>query len=291
MPVSQALEKMYPHPNPPEPPQAITMPNLLRTLGGATNLTGFSKGWKPQSTSDIGCQGHTADDVCRLNAAVDGADVERAMKQVDYLVAQIEHSYSTLATAWKVATVFVGLGDAVFHQVNDSAPHTPTPKEQYRSAFRALLNAIRLRIGHVFVNVMLLPEHISAAKPLIDSRPLCAAFNFLDHKAGWIKGINWTPVSMWDAAIREFNEVLTEEVALAQQNATSDFHVVLQPFMRRFTPTDDLVEHFDCFHPNERTSAAMATSLWNSMVTSTPKAPNVNMSVVAACPTNATRLH
>jgi hypothetical protein len=30
------------------------------------------------------------------------------------------------------------------------------------------------------------------------------------------------------------------------------------------------VEHVDCFHPNARTSADMATTLWNSMV-STPK--------------------
>ena len=63
----------------------------------------------------------------------------------------------------------------------------------------------------------------------------CHIFDVLDHRT-WLSGIRWTDVSLWTAAAKSFNAVLQEEVELAQREAASDFHVVLQPFMTDYIP-------------------------------------------------------
>ena len=61
------------------------------------------------------------------------------MHQLEYIEEQMNRSYSGFADSWKVATVFIGLADAVFHEVEDGARHTPTPPDEFRASFRALL--------------------------------------------------------------------------------------------------------------------------------------------------------
>ena len=50
---------------------------------------------------------------------------------------------------------------------------------------------------------------------------------------------------------------------------------------------DELVEKFDCFHPNEQTAQAMAVNLYNSMIAPGPGARPQSLAV-PACPVEET---
>jgi hypothetical protein len=60
--------------------------SLTATGGAGATLIGDSVGTKVPSTSDAGCNTKDAAAICRLNAAVDGADMHRVLAQLDYLV-------------------------------------------------------------------------------------------------------------------------------------------------------------------------------------------------------------
>lgn len=271
-------------------PGAMTMPNLLRSAGNNALLLGDSRGVHYGiHTSDDGCEPPSDTQVCRLNAAVDGANMARSLRQVDYLDAQIHSNssnYTKYADDWKLLTLFSGLSDCVFYNETDST-HSPTPVEVVRSNFRALMSQVRKRIGHVFVNVIALPTQISKAGEVIKNRGECKLFIELS-KAGQTK---WTDYSLWDGAAKAINKMLAEEVKAIQNLNDPTFYASLQTFMVGFDPATETLEKLDCIHPNQESEAAMSVALWNSMIAPGAKPTALDHSEQPVCPTEHARLH
>lgn len=246
-------------------PGVVTLPNLLRSLGGSREIRGMARGvaW---NTGRAGCaEDALAERVCKLNGAREGARMGDVHVQMDYLERRMDAVHPDWRARNKVATLLAGMADAVFcAEEEGTAAHgscAPTSEGAFRAAFASVVERIASSWGPVLLNVLLIPERLSAVETAIAEVPACRVVRALDH---WrVANLSWTDVAEWDAAAQRYNAVLLDVAATAAV-------VAIQPFLRRWVPTSADVEHVDCLHPDEGTSADMATTLWNSMV-GTPK--------------------
>jgi len=239
-------------------PGAITMPNLMRELAGNARLAGFSLGDRPGvHTSDAGCQGRDVE-VCRLNAAVDGANMRRVLRQVAYLDGALLPGERR---EWKVVTLFAGLADVVFSDGSGS-----TPPSLFRAQFRELLRAVASRLGgRVYLNVLALPQRLQRLSTMLRTRLGCRLLFELSHLP--LSPVRWNAAAGWALTAAEYNRVLEEEVsAFQRENRAPDFRVEMHRFMRDAELSDELLEHLDCLHPNAVLARNMSVALWNSML-------------------------
>ena len=270
-------------------PGALTLPNLLRSLGGNVNVTGFSLGVRAGiHTADGGCEGPDVA-VCQLNAAVDGASMLRVLPQVEYLAKMLGHCtrcsapFKNHADDWKLVTLFAGVADAVFASATGGGG--PTPLADFETSFERVLHAIRTQLGgRVFLNVLALPRHLSLVEPIVRAHVGCEICYVMSRVS-----VRWTDVELWDRAVDGYNEVMQSVIRKRYPFGDPSFVVAFRPFLRDLLLTGDMVEHLDCLHPNSLLARNMSVALWNSMI-SREATTAIDFKAAPLCPNEDTRL-
>lgn len=269
---------------------AITLPNLINAVKTNTELVGPSVGSLSQPQLKATCAGADIDSVCRLNAAVDGSDLE------DLKDLQVGYIRDTLDTApwaanisvskdWKLLTIFSGLDDVVFYNETD-----PTKRSTNATLFTAnldrLLQAIRDALPRTFVNLVMLPEHLDPR--VTTSRFTCWFFKWYTTHLG----VHWTDTATWVAVIKEYNQIFVETAARWKAKGLTDFAVSLQPFTQEKELTIADLDTKDCFHPNLFAHQHMAVGLWNNMLADSQESKKTfwNVSDAVRCPDASSRL-
>jgi len=271
-------------------PGAITLPNLINSVKSTVKLVGPSVGSLAQPQLKTTCTGADVEHVCRLNAAVDGSDLQDLRDlQVGYLRDTLSNApwaaNISISKDWKLLTIFSGLDDVVFYNATD-----PTKQSTNTTLFAAnldhLLQAIRDALPRTFVNVVMLPEHFDPR--VTTSRFSCWFFKWYSKHAG----IHWTDTATWTATIKEYNQVFVETALRWKAKGLTDFGVSLQPFTQETVLTIADFDTEDCFHPNLLAHQGMAVGLWNNMLadSSGMKKASWNASDAVKCPDASSRL-
>ena len=266
---------------------AITLPNLMMSVPEypPENLFGMSYGQKMMSIDDKSCFSNYKR--CQGNAAINGANIQRASYQVDYLeYFEKINSKSYHFDKWKIITVFSGLSDVVFYNKSVSKGN-PTPPLVFRQNFRNLLNKLSDKLGKQFVNVIALPENLlEISKIMNGTSKICKMIDWMDHQPG---GIHWVNETKWNDAAKCFNQIIEDEVNNFNENNYSHIFVSIQPFLKKWKPRSDEFEKLDCFHPNLQMEQKVAIALWNSMITDKKdKLEFINLTATIKIPGNDT---
>ena len=129
-------------------PGAITLPNLINSVKSTVKLVGPSVGSLAQPQLKTTCTGADVEHVCRLNAAVDGSDLQDLRDlQVGYLRDTLSNApwaaNISISKDWKLLTIFSGLDDVVFYNATD-----PTKQSTNTTLFAANLDhLLQARLG------------------------------------------------------------------------------------------------------------------------------------------------
>jgi len=274
---------------------ASTLANFF--LAYNPNLRGFSKGTYPAEV----CYGANCPSIRYYptqdvnNAAKSGSMVsDMVSKQVTYLIRQVNMNPDIdVKNDWKVLTIMIGMNDLCASCMFD-LPYLSA--DEYENNLMATLERVRASMPRTFVNLVA-GFNISQAYDLSltmgrcenVSRPLFVQCDCL------FKPENGRIRENIDASITQFNQRAQNVATYYQRKAYDNFAVVVQPFAMD-THISELPGKFlsrsDCFHPSTHGQAAMATALWNNMLTpSAEKKTSIDMDDTPICPTADTLLY
>lgn len=276
-------------------PGAITVPNFLSYYN--PNLVGYSiNGYPSEVCYGNDCPAlhyYPGDD--GNNAAKSGSMVvDMVSMQINYLIRQVnQNPNSDVQSDWKVLSIMIGANDLCASCAFNLTYLSP---DDYESNLMSSLERLRTALPRTFVNLIASPNISQAYNLSLQTnscvnaqRPLFIQCDCLfAPKAGALR-------ATIDGLMAQFNQRAAKVASYYQQKAYDDFAVVVQPFMRD-TNISQLPTRFlsnqDCFHPSQDGQEAMATALWNSMLTpSAYKQTHLDMADIPICPDQTTLLY
>lgn len=274
---------------------ANTLANFL--LAYNPNLQGYSKGtYAAEVCYGTNCPSiryYPLQDV--NNAAKAGSMVvDMASKQVPYLIRQVNLNPDIdVKNDWKVLTMMIGMNDLCASCTFDLPFLTA---DEYENNLMATLERVRAGLPRTFVNIVA-GFNVSQAYDLSLTMSRCSNVtrNLFIQCDCIFKPENGQIRETIDARITQFNQRAQNVAAYYQRKAYNNFAVVVQPFAMD-THVSELPGKFlsksDCFHPSTYGQAAMATALWNNMLTpAASKKTSINMDDTPICPTADTLLY
>ncbi|XP_033211066.1 phospholipase B1, membrane-associated-like [Belonocnema kinseyi] len=234
----------------------LTVPNLMKVFN--PKLTGYSTG-----------TGEFISKKARLNIAFPVAATEDALHQARILVNRIKSDPNIdVKKHWKMVTIFFGANDICSAQCYNPKDFSPL---RHAIHLRRTLDFLRTTLPRTLVNLV---PTIDVTVSLRSSRsPMCNILHPLYcacmHQ-GKRSDIEASKMS------RLYQQAAEALVTSGRYDTTSDFTVVLQPFMKLFNaPNSDpnlaprldstFVTH-DCFHFSQKGHALGANLLWNNML-------------------------
>lgn len=268
---------------------AITLPNFIKYFNPA--LVGYSKGTYPAEV----CYGDNCPSVRYYpntdanNAAKSGSMVfDMVSTQLNYLIRQAnQNPLINVQQDWKVLTIMIGANDLC---ASCSFNLTYLSADDYEMNLMGTLERIRASLPRTFVNII--PGfNISQAYDLSLKTPRCANITrplFIQCDC-LFKPENGAIRKDIDSRIAAFNQKAINVASYYQRKAYDNFAVVVHPFLMNTqlsTISSSFISRLDCFHPSKPGQEALATALWNSMLTpAAKKKTSLNMSDVPICPT------
>eukprot|EP00026_Physarum_polycephalum_P011428 Phypoly_transcript_11654.p1 GENE.Phypoly_transcript_11654~~Phypoly_transcript_11654.p1 ORF type:complete len:337 (+),score=40.66 Phypoly_transcript_11654:93-1103(+) len=250
---------------------ATTFANFLRYY--SPDIQGFSLG---EHGAEI-CYGilcppfqyHPLLDV--LDAAQSGAMVsDLVTHEMDYLITTLKgNSAINFEEDWKVLSILIGANDlcasCTFLDKKFLDP------DEFEAHLSSVLENVRKNIPRVFVNLVEM-FNISQVYDLSLKTKRCAEIHrdlFIECDCIFGPQANKTR-SVVDMYVQEYNARSRGLAAYYQAFGDPNFTVVAQPFASntalRDQPTD-ILSTLDCFHPSLIAHEALATALWNNMLT------------------------
>lgn len=274
---------------------ATTLFNFLKFYNPA--LIGGSKGSHVvEICIDPVCpdfQYHPALDV--LNAAQSGAMVDDLDKhEFNYLIKQMANNPNIdMQNDWKVLTLLIGANDLC--SVCQLAQPYNEP-ELFETGITAVLETIRTNIPKVFVNIVQM-FNISGVYELSLQRTYCVdVHKHFSSECPCIFETNGTSTRpLVDDITQMINSKIFDIEANYKAKNYTDFAVVVQPFGSGTNISSlpiEFISTLDCFHPSLVAHQALATALWNSMLTpAASKKDSINFSDTPICPGPDTLLY
>jgi phospholipase B1 len=275
---------------------ATTLANFLRHY--TPDIQGFSLG---EHVVEV-CYGvlcppfqyHPKQDV--LDSAQSGAMVSDLVNhEFDYLLKMLKSNPSiNFKEDWKVLSILIGANDLCAScTFIDKGFLDPDDFEAHLSA---VLENVRTNIPRVFVNVVEM-FNLSQVYDLSLKTNRCAEI----HRDLWIecdcifKSDAAKTRAEVDEYVQAYNARSRGLAAYYQAFGDPQFMVVAQPFMRNTALKDqptDILSTLDCFHPSLIAHEALATALWNNMLTpAASKKTVMNITDTPLCPTANTLLY
>jgi len=230
-----------------------------------------------------------------LNAAQSGAMVDDlAGHELDYMIKQLKANRNiNFAEDWKHLTLFIGANDLCASCTFEKS--FLSPAEYYKNLF-AVLERVRTSIPRVFVSIVDI-FNISQIYDLSLKTPRCVNIHrlfFIECDCIFRSNGAKSRLLVDEYAVA-YNQKSREAAAYYQSQNYLDFAVVIQPFTRDLAMKDqpsDMLSTFDCFHPSLIAHQALATGLWNSLLTpAAMKKTNMNITDTPLCPTADTLLY
>ena len=225
-----------------------TLPNILKEY--SPDLIGFSAELTNPSEAS-------------LNVGFSGAVTANMMSQTELLVTRVQnHSDIDFYNDWKMVTVFMGY--------NDICDHTRTENgldfvDQWIDNIDQSLLYLRDNLPRTFVNLMTLTR-LNIGLEYIDAFPQC-----IPLARGICRCVFSGSIEMSDLVVDRFNNKLIELVESRKYDASNNFTVVVQPFLRNNQPirnengsVDTSFVAIDCFHLAGPGNRVYATGLWNN---------------------------
>jgi phospholipase B1 len=235
-----------------------------------------------------------AEDV--LDAAQSGAMVtDLVSHELNYLIKSVKANPKiNFDEDWKVLTLLIGANDlcasCTFLEKKYLDP------DEFEKHLSAVLEGIRTNIPRVFVNVVEM-FNLSQVYDLSLKTPRCADIHRdLFIECDCIFGPEATKNRILvDTYVQEYNARSRGLAAYYQALGDPQFTVVAQPFASNTALKDqppEILSTLDCFHPSLIAHEALATALWNNMLTPAAQKKTVmNITDTPICPTADTLLY
>ncbi|XP_034938263.1 phospholipase B1, membrane-associated-like [Chelonus insularis] len=236
--------------------QFFTLPNLLKEFN--KNLTGYATGTGEFISSKAG-----------LNVAFPVAATEDALHQAKILVRRMKNNKNIdIKNHWKLVTILFGANDICSGQCYNSQLFSPS---KYVLYLRKALDYLKFNLPKTLVN--LVPTIDVTVSVRVPRSTMCNILHPL-YCACLHQGQN--PEMEASKASRSYQNAIKSLISSGRYDDSSDFTVVLQPFITIFNapnadplsapPLDPNMVTYDCFHFSQKGHALAANLLWNNML-------------------------
>jgi len=229
-----------------------------------------------------------------LDGGVSMARVEQTLSQVDYLVNQLQTTYSSTVdfeNDWKLLTVLIGANNAC-----GACQGVPWADPLFfKKNLKILLDTIHQKIPRVFVNLVTL-FNISGVYYAGVNDTYCEIIHHLWHdecpcvETGKIKDL-----AIMDRYTVKYNQASQALADYYYGLNDPNFTVVVQPglsgmYLPNFPDPLAYLSNLDCFHPSLCANLVFTYQIWNNMMTPQgSKATDVDLSnMVLKCPDDNT---
>jgi len=263
---------------------SITLPNFLKFYN--PDLQGPSMG--VSLPLDVyKWQGHLVQpwfpNITHLNAGQSSANIKDVPAQVDYLVDQLQTTYSKTVDFnkdWKLLTIFIGAND-VCPSCSRYDGDPVKNGDYYETTLRGIINQIYTKIPRVFVNLMPVLK-ITQVYDISRTSPYCMFMwdTICSHECGCMTAKDSTPEKrkIMDLTTLEFTKRMYIVAKEWEDKKLTNFTVKIQPFLTNLTIPLDLgtlfLSQLDCFHPSTLANGAFTIGLWNNMLSPPEKKSN-----------------